>query len=155
MVFWPRGLRSEYIYFVVSGIVRSTYLRPDGEEVTHWLLGSGEIASIPTSLFTGSISHDDLRAVTDALVIKIPYDILSQNFERFSYLNKIRVAVMQRYILSYEERSRALRMGTSQEQLDVFIAHYPEIYYATPLQIVASFLGISKTTLVRLRQYNP
>jgi CRP-like cAMP-binding protein len=151
-VFWPRGLCSEYIYFVVNGIVRSTYLLPNGEEITNWLVGAGEVASIPTSLFTGSISQDDLQAVTEVLVIKIPYGQLSQNFERFPYLNKIRVAVMERYILGYEERSRALRIGTAQEQLDAFQSRYPELYNNVPLQMVASYLGMSKTTLLRLRQ---
>jgi hypothetical protein len=58
---------------------------------------------------------------------------------------------MERYILGYEERSRALRIGTAQEQLDAFQSRYPELYNNVPLQMVASYLGMSKTTLLRLR----
>ena len=152
-VFWPRSLRSEYIYFVASGTVRSTYLLPDGEEVTNWLVGTGEIATIPISLFTGALSDDDLQAVTDAVVIKIPYQLLNQNFEQMPYLNRIRVAVMEQYILRYDERCRFLRMRPAQAQLDTFQMLYREIFNTVPLQMVASYLGISKTTLARLRQY--
>ncbi len=149
--FWPLGIPSNHIYFIVDGLVRGTYTLANGEEITNWIVDKGEIASIPASLFTGQPSQDALQALEDTLLIEIRYDLISKQLDIFPYLAKIQLGVMQGYILRYDQRCKLLRLAEAKQRLAEFEILYPQLSAKTPLYIVASYLGVSITTLNRLR----
>jgi CRP-like cAMP-binding protein len=145
------GEVARYKCFIVKGFLRLYRIRQDGSEhilkfgVENWWLTDME------SYDQQSPSQSNIDALEDSEVLLWT----KENFERL--LNDIpdfKEFSDKLITKSYSVAQNRLfsNLGfTAEEKYEEFIKLYPDIFNRMSLQLVASFLGISRETLSRIR----
>jgi CRP-like cAMP-binding protein len=137
--------------FIVKGCLRLYRVGEDGTEhilrfaVENWWISDQE------SLNNGIPSKNNIDALEDSEVI-----LISQT----DYINlqmtipRLRELVERLKARSFEASQRRILSNISfsaEEKYQNFIKTYPDIFYRIPLHMIASYLGVSRETLSRIR----
>ncbi|MEO6849520.1 MAG: Crp/Fnr family transcriptional regulator [Mucilaginibacter sp.] len=141
----------DYNYFVVKGCLRSYRVGEDGVEhmlgfgVENWWMGD------LVSNHIGIPSKNNIDAIEDSellLIRKVDFNKLVDKISNFrifnDQLNASNVDANLTRIMSYIS-------DTSEERYKDFVKSFPKIYNRVPLYMIASYLGLSRETLTRIR----
>ena len=140
-----------YNCFVVKGCLRNYRVSEDGNEhilrfgVENWWV------SDPESYNNGTRSKNNIDALEDSellLIEKQDFNNLLNNipnFKDFIYNLKAKSFVAS------QNRIMSNISDTAEEKYSNFIKAYPDIFNRVPLHMIASYLGLSRETLSRIR----
>jgi CRP-like cAMP-binding protein len=140
--------------FVIKGCLRNYYLSEDGTEhilkfaVENWWISDLE------SYNNNLPSKNSIDAIEDSellLIEKKDFERLTEDIPRFrQFHDKLKsksVDTLQNRIISNISDS-------AEEKYNRFIKTYPHIFNRVPLHMIASYLGVSRETLSRIRINN-
>jgi CRP-like cAMP-binding protein len=143
---------SYYNSFVVKGCFRLYSVGKDGEEhVMRFAIENWWISDY-ASYQSGLPSKYNIDALEDGellMIKKEKFDFLIETIPRFKKL------IEKLDCKNYEvQQTRILSniSETAEEKYDNFIRSCPMIYDRIPLHMIASFLGVSRETLSRIRK---
>lgn len=139
------------LYFIVKGAVRSYYLDSDGKDTTSWLLFEGDLVISVYSFFSQKQSFEVLEAIEDTNLLVLSHEILMRLYQTFPEFNFIGRILTESYYIKAEEKANELRVFGATERYHHFIHKYPSILARIPLGMISSYLGITQSTLSRIR----
>lgn len=146
------GKIAKEFYIIEKGLLRSFLYDYNGNETTTEFYCSNEILIESFSLFQRIPSKENFQAITDVVVWKIGYDTfqeLLQNVSGFREWGRT-WATSELFIL--KQRSiNVLTMNATDRYLTL-IKERPQIIKQSPLKYIASYLGITDTSLSRIRK---
>jgi CRP-like cAMP-binding protein len=137
--------------FIVKGCLRSYRVGEDGAEhilrfgVENWWISDHE------SYNTGNPSKGNIDALENSEVILIDkpaFVNLMMTIPRFK--NFIETLKARSFDAS-QNRIMSNISDTAEEKYQYFMASFPDIFYRVPLHMIASYLGVSRETLSRIR----
>ena len=141
-----------YNCFIVKGCMRLYRVGEDGTEhiirfgVEHWWM------SDQGSYNTGRPSKNNIDALEDCEVILIDkqdFNHLKTNIPQFgSFIEKLKA----RSYDASQNRILSNISDTTEEKYHNFITSFPDIFNRVPLHMIASYLGVSRETLSRIRK---
>jgi CRP-like cAMP-binding protein len=146
------GERCNKIAFIVNGVFRFWFIDNNGNEVTSYFMKEHDFVTNITSFFEFSVSSGSIQAETNCSVIqfsraswelfckKIPE--WENSFQKMANNILITKINFQRNLLSLDAKDSYLE----------FLKTYPTILQRVPLNHVASFLGITPSSLSRIRK---
>lgn len=153
----PKGARlvsmgeiADKLFYIGQGLVRSYYY-VDGKEVTSWIAAEGDMALATNSFFKQETSSEYIELLEDSHLLFISYPDLQRLYYKHPVTNMIGRVICEKYLVIFDERIRSLRMLNAEERYYRFCRQYPDICARTPLKHIASYLGLSRFTLSRLR----
>lgn len=138
------------LYIAIDGVVRCWYWDGDGERTAFF-------STIPTvflnyhSYYGRKRSFYNFQACTEVKLLRVKstdFNALLKKSHEFSLWN-LRLAQCQLYWFEIKHRHN---MGSAMERYKVLLKELPDIMQEVPLQIVASYLGITPQYLSRLRK---
>lgn len=146
------GNTSKKIAFVEDGVFRSVYYNKKGDDFTRYFIYEGRFIGDLYNFQIQAPSDDCIEAVTDATIWYIDY-------ENFSVLeNQVAIwplLISKLYAFVAESK---LKMASTMKNLDasaryeLFLHHYPGLANRVPLSMLASYLGITASSLSRIRR---
>jgi cAMP-binding proteins - catabolite gene activator and regulatory subunit of cAMP-dependent protein kinases len=139
------------IYFIIKGSVRTYYRDHEGEEVTSWLLYEQDLAISVFSFFSQKPSFEALETLEDSSLLVLNHEKLIRLYHSHLEFNFIGRVLTEQYYIKSEEKANELRMCSATERYLNLLYHRPDVLKRTALGIVASYLGISRSTLSRIR----
>lgn len=142
--------RIHSIYFVNQGLLRG-FIYQKRKDITTWFSMEGDIATSVSSLITGNPSLEGIEALEDCELGEITYRDLNELYEKFPNFNKLGRILTEVYYIELEERAIHFQFKTAKERYDYFLSKYSHAFHRIPLTHIASFLGITKETLSRIR----
>ncbi|MCI4669490.1 MAG: Crp/Fnr family transcriptional regulator [Bacteroidia bacterium] len=139
-----------YFYFLQQGGIRSYYLA-NGLEIINWFAFENEwVGSIQST--QGAASRDSFECMEDCKCIR--FDI-----QKFKSLQKEDIVVanvvnffIEEFAIFLEDRLRQLQHREAMDRYLYVVEHEPEYLQRVPLTYLASYLGISRETLSRIRR---
>jgi CRP-like cAMP-binding protein len=139
----------DFAYFVIKGAVRSYYLK-DGVEVNTWFaLENDMVGSLQN--FKNCPSRTTIELVENSSLISIDLKqikpLMLRNVQIANFIN----AIIEEYALFLEDKVYFSQMMSSMDKYLVLLEQDPQLFQRIPLTYIASFLGISRETLSRLR----
>lgn len=138
------------IFYVNRGLLRGFFYQKR-KDITTWFSLEGEIATSISSLITGKASLEGIEALEDCELGEIPYDDLNKMYENYPEFNKLGRMLMEFYYIELEERAVHFQFKTAIERYAYFLSKYSHAFHRIPLTHIASYLGITKETLSRIR----
>lgn len=139
----------ENLYLVKDGLIRGVY-SDNGKEKTFYFAFPGDLIASPTCLFRKQPAVITLESFTDSIVLAIPkaefMQIVATSPEFALWL--VDLFFGQLHAL---ERKTTILCGDAYEKYDVLIKTRPELIMQAPVKVIASYLGITETSLSRLR----
>lgn len=142
--------RCEFIYYIVSGMLRGYYFL-DSKEVTNWIAAEDEFATSIYSFLSGSASYEHIEALENTKVEAISKTDLDELFLKFPETERAGRLLMENYYLRLEERILFIQFKTAKERYQYFFEKRKEVLKRAPLGCIASYLGITQETLSRIR----
>jgi CRP/FNR family transcriptional regulator, anaerobic regulatory protein len=150
-VYLREGTVSDKISFVVSGLLRSYTVDREGKETSCWFMKEGDVTISVKSFFERTPSTEFIQALEPSTLLYITYDELEMLYAQYPVFNVVGRLVVQKYYVLSEERLAGIRNKKADERYALLMKTHPEIIQRAPVQYLASYLGIDKATLSRLK----
>lgn len=144
------GIIDRNVYFIEKGLTRS-YCLVDGVEHTTWFSKEGDITFGLLCLYHNVAGFEFVETVEPTLAYSIPVNVLNELYDRNIEIANWGRVVHQECLLSLQcVRIDNLTM-TAKERYQALLRTFPDICSRVNLGYIASFLGISLSTLSRIR----
>lgn len=144
------GYTCDSVYFVHKGIMRGFSTKRQ-KELTTWISVEGDFVTSISGMY-GKVSKESMQAIDNCILVGVPVEILQQWYERYPEMNIIMRKILEAYYQEAQERSYIIRIGSAKEKYDYFIENRPGQIDIVPIACIASFLGMTTETLVRIRE---
>lgn len=140
-----------YNCFVAKGCLRNYRVSEDGVEhilkfaVENWWLSDQE------SYNNGTRTKNNIDALEDSellLIEKADFEKLVTDIPRF---REFRDKLKARSFDASQNRIMSNISDTAEERYSNFMKSYPDVFNRVPLHMIASYLGVSRETLSRIR----
>jgi CRP-like cAMP-binding protein len=143
---------SRYNAFVVKGCLRLYQVGKDGTEhimrfaIEDWWISDYE------SYNSGLPSRFNIDALEDSELLIIEKNKLNDLLESIPKLKHLIQRLDAKNFEVTQTRILSNISQTAEEKYESFVSACPKIYNRVPLHMIASFLGLSRETLSRVRQ---
>ena len=141
-----------YNFFVEEGLLRMYSIDMQGKEHIIQFAPEMWMMSDRSSLFFKEKSNYFIEAVEDSEVLLLSPDFFVNLKKQFSGAFTANDLLLQRHILSLQNRVNSLLADSAEKRYLDFIKMYPDIMSRVPQWMVASYLGITPESLSRVRK---
>jgi len=146
--FWEAGKTPKYVGFLTEGVIRVFYYNNQGEEVTRYFIDENNLI-IESENFEPTIY---LQAITNCkLIVFSKPDWAEFSRTIMSWDNIVNKIVQKTLIQKLQKRSSLIEQDATTRYL-AFIEKFPNIANRVPLAHIASYLGITQSSLSRIRR---
>lgn len=146
------GQTANEYYCLESGLTRSFVIDFNGNDITTNFFGNNEVVIEVNSLFQRIPSKENIQAVTDCVCWKIVFDDFQQLFHSIVGLTEWGRAWMSQELFHFKQRSVSMITDTATDRYLALQHKRPQILQDAPLKHIASYLGITDTSLSRIRK---
>ncbi len=137
-------------YFIERGMTRS-YWFVDGEEITTSFSTEGGIVFSMDELYYNKVSEEYVETIEPVEAFAISIEDLHRLFStRLDLANWGRVIHQNEYRRLHRSHKNRLTLP-AKERYEAFKAEFPEVCRRAQLGYIASYLGITQSTLSRIR----
>jgi CRP-like cAMP-binding protein len=140
-----------HVHFVEKGVLRAYYLSDTNEDLTTWLAAEHEVITQPHSLHYQVASTEAIEVLEEATLWSIQINDLRMLQQQYPDVALISLQFQQRYLIRYEERLRAFLRFSADERYEHFSQALPHLLHRVSLKYVASYLGMTPSTLSHVR----
>jgi CRP-like cAMP-binding protein len=146
------GKIAHEFYLIEKGLFRSFLYAYNGNETTTGFYRSKEILIESFSLFQRIPSKENFQAISDVVVWKIEYEIFQELLIKIDGLREWGRTWATRQLFNLKQHSiTVLTMSATDRYLEL-IHERPQIIKQSPLKHIASYLGVTDTSLSRIRK---
>lgn len=148
------GQTARRLYFIRSGFLRAFYFDRQGREFTSWFLGKGDLMISTYSFFTQKPAQEYIEVLQDSKLQSLSWNELNAYYADFPQGNLLGRIILQKSFIVSEARAMFLRNNSPELRYRQLLMQHPDIEQQTTLTNIASYLGITRETLSRLRSKN-
>ncbi len=141
----------KHSYFIVSGIFRLYYLKPDGREVSDFFASEKEWINSPVSFMQQKIDAYYIDVIEDSEALALEVSDLVYLFDHFPEMERYSRLDMGSFFGHVMSRLASMRFTTADEKYAHFCQSHAGINQRIPLHMVASYMGVTQETLSRVR----
>ncbi len=146
------GQVSDAYYFIVDGFIRSFVINYEGEEVTTNFFTNNNLILEESSFFLQMPSKEYIQALSDCVLYSKHIFVFNEHFNHFEKYRDWGRAHLVKNFFALKERSLAMITDTATDRYQSLLKNRPEVIQKAPLKQIASFLGITDTSLSRIRK---
>ena len=151
-LFVTEGKISSASFFMMEGFMRSFANNLEGEEVTTNFFYKNRHVFEAVSLFTKTRSMENIQAITECHGFLLSFDDLNMLFHSVPEFREFGRTMLVREFAAYKKRTLSLINQTAEERYTDLINTNPEIFQYVQLKHIASYLGITDSSLSRIRK---
>jgi len=149
--FISEGDNGDSIAFVQSGLLRSYYISPKGEEYNKHFFLEGSFLAPLTSLILKQVSPVYIGALEKTHILIANYADLEKAYDSHLELNILGRKLIEFAWIGKERRETQLIMLDATERYKAFKEEFPGLDQRIPQYHIASYLGITPVQLSRIR----
>lgn len=146
------GKVSNEYFFLADGFVRAFTVDANGQEVTTNFFGKNRAVFEVSSLFMRTVSTETIQALTGSTTFVIEFDALNKLFHSIPEFREFGRAMLVKEFAAFKQRTLALINKSAEERYADLIETNKEVFQYAPLKYIASYLGITDTSLSRIRR---
>ncbi len=142
---------NEY-FFLENGFIRAFAYDTEGNDVTTNFYSSCQVVFEVSSFFNRSLSKENFQAIVDCDGWFITYEQLNNLFHSMHEFRDFGRSVLVKGFSSLKIRMLSMITETAEQRYDTLLKSNPEIFQHAALKHIASYLGITDTSLSRIRK---
>ncbi|MBL4561855.1 MAG: Crp/Fnr family transcriptional regulator [Labilibaculum sp.] len=150
--FWEAGKTIKQVGFTTKGILRVYYYNNLGEEITRYFIEENLLILYGYDIDTNYTPSEYLQAISDCKIVvfsKQDWKEISDTIVGWdSIIQKI---ITKQHKEKLERRSQLVSQDATTRYLE-FIEKFPTLVNRIPLVYIASYLGITQSSLSRIRK---
>jgi len=144
-------INNKYL-FLERGFIRSYTYDLEGKEVTTNFYSECQVVFEVSSFFQGTSSKENFQALENCVGWYINYEQLQLLFHNIPEFREFGRMILVKGFIDFKQRTLSLINETAEQRLDNLVKIRPEIFQKAPLKNIASYLGITDTSLSRIRR---
>ena len=134
-----------------SGLVRAFANDPDGHDVTTGLYTGGQLVFEVASFFNRTPSQENMQALTATAGWGITYQQFNALFHARPEFREFGRSVLVKGLAALKGRMLAMITETAAARYQKLLREQPQLVQQVPLKYLASYLGVTDTSLSRIR----
>ena len=150
--FSEAGKIAQQVGFVLDGIVRVCYYNNKGEEITKYFIDENNLVVDLESFNNDICSNAYVQAVTDCKILVFSKKDWKELLDIIIPWNSIVNKIISRALIQKVERRSPLVTEDAATRYLTFLKIYPNAVNRIPLSYVASYLGMTQSSLSRIRK---
>jgi CRP-like cAMP-binding protein len=147
-----QGQISNDFFFLETGFIRAFTFDVDGNEVTTNFYRPNSIVFEVASYFKRTPTAENIQALTDCKGWVGKYEKFQVLFHSISEFREFGRANLVNGFIDLKERTLTMINLTAEQRYENLINTRPDIFLNAPLKHIASYLGITDTSLSRIRK---
>ena len=150
--FSEAGKIAKNVAFVVDGILRVCYYNKEGNEITRYFIDENNFA-VDLNSFNAKIpSSEYIQAVTDCTLLEFTDDSLKELSLTIMNWDAIVGKITERSLLEKINRISPMLAEDASTRYISFLEKFPNLANRIPLSLLASYIGITQSSLSRIRK---
>lgn len=150
--FLEAGKVSKEIGFIAEGVFRVCYYNNSGDEVTRYFLNEGNFMVDLNSYNSGISSTEYVQSVTNSTILILDKKAMDNLSKTIVVWDKIISKITVKALSEKVTRVSLMMPQDASERYEFFLDNFPNIANRVPLQYIASYIGVTKSSLSRLRR---
>ncbi len=144
-------ISDEYLY-LEDGCMRSFAYDTEGNDITTNFSTGNQVVFEISSFFNRTGSKENIQALTDSSGWFLTYSELNNLFHATPEFREFGRHILVRGFSSLKIRMLSMITETAEERYINLLNSHPEIFVYAPLKNIATYLGITDTSLSRIRR---
>lgn len=145
------GATANFYYFIETGFARSYVIDLEGNDISTKFFSSTDIVIDWHAYFLKTKCREDIQAITPCVAWKITFE----NFMKLFHIESFREVGRTRLVNNYFElknHSVSIIADPAKERYLHLLQKKPDIVHNVPLKQIATYLGVTDTSLSRIRK---
>ena len=139
-------------WFIETGFIRSYIIDIDGNDITFNLYSSGDVIIDYPSFFFFAPTRENIQALTDCVCWEISFDDFQELFNDISSYREQQRGLLVGSYFALKQHSISLIADQAKDRYLRLLKEKPQIIQNVSLKHIATFLGITDTSLSRIRK---
>jgi len=123
----------------------------EGNDITTNFYSNNQVVFEVSSFFHRIPSKENIQALTDCEGWSISYQQLNNLFHSLHEFRDFGRYILVRLLTALKSRTLSMITETAEQRYETLLKNNPEIFAHAPLKHIASYLGITDTSLSRIR----
>ncbi len=145
------GQRCNEYHFLCEGFVRSWTTDLEGRDVTTAFHPAGTVVCELFSFFKHIPAQENIQALADCQTLTITFSELQQAFHGLPEFREFGRSILVNAYAALKQRMLSGLHETAEQRYKNLIQHSPLVFQFASLKQIASYLGITDTSLSRIR----
>ncbi|MUH35475.1 Crp/Fnr family transcriptional regulator [Zobellia amurskyensis] len=146
------GKTENHYWFIESGFARSYVVNTEGKDISTNFYAVGDIVIDWTSFFLRNPTRENIQALTDCVCWQLDFDTFQELFHGIrSFREQGRTTLVNSYF-SLKEQSVAMIADQASQRYLKLLREKPHIIQNISLKHIATYLGVTDTSLSRIRK---
>jgi len=150
--YWEAGKTVKQIAFLIDGVLRVYYYNNKGEEITRYFIDGNHLILSGNTIDEVYIPSEYLSAITDCKMIVFSKQDWKEIAETVIGWDTIIQKITAKHHREKIERRSILVSQDAATRYSEFIEKFPTLANRVPLSYIASYLGITQSSLSRIRK---
>jgi len=146
------GRVSDEYFFLENGFIRAFANDIEGNDVTTNFYSNCQVVFEVSSFFNRTASKENFQAMVDCEGWYITYEQLNNLFHSMHEFRDFGRSILVKGFSSLKIRMLSMITETAEQRYDALLKTNPEIFQQAALKHIASYLGITDTSLSRIRK---
>jgi CRP-like cAMP-binding protein len=145
------GTTANFYYFLESGFARSFAIDLEGNDITTKFFSASDIVIDWHSYFLKTKCRENIQAITPCVVWKISFENFMKLFNIEAFRDVGRTRLVNNYF-ELKNHSVSIIADPARDRYLNLLKDKPDIVQNVPLKQIATYLGITDTSLSRIRK---
>lgn len=150
--FAEAGKIPKRVAFVDKGILRVCYYKNNGDEITKYFIDENNFAVDINSLSQNIPSSEYVQAVTDCSLLVLSIEALNELSATIICWDDIINKIINKSLIEKVNKLSPMLSEDATTRYIEFMNRFPQLANRVPLSYIASFLGITQSSLSRIRK---
>lgn len=137
--------------FICKGLIRRFYINEKGNQITTGFTKELEYITDYPAFIRQRPSKYFLQCLEKTTLIKLPYSIIQESYLKFRNSEMQGRLIAENVLTILNDRVESFLFNTAEERYLKFISENPDLIQRVSLTHLASFLGIERQSLSRIR----
>lgn len=139
------------IYFIRQGFLRAFSIDRNGRQTTSRFFSQGELMTSIHSFFNQQPAEEYIEVLKASTVQSLSWNKLNSFYADFPESNLVGRILLQKHYTQSEKHHIMMRIFNPLERYQALLSLYPKIEQQTTQTNIASYLGLSRETLSRMK----
>ena len=140
------------LLYLAEGLMRAYTFDLKGNEVTTNFFPKGRQVFDHASFFLQARSEENIQAITDCIGYLITFEKMNTLFHSIPEFREYGRGMLVKELVSHKKRTLAMINKTAEQRYEDLIKDDKEIFQFVQLKHIASYLGVTNSSLSRIRR---
>lgn len=143
--------RTDELFFLVKGCIRKYFVK-DGEQITIYIVTENNFIGAIESMIKGTKSSETIECIEPCEVLVLKKADLDRLYLQVPLMNEFIRKVLEQTLTQFHQIISMFILNTPEERYLEQLSKNPQILQRVPQHMLATYLGITATSLSRIRK---